>query len=192
MSRVGWIILAVILLVVAAFASMTRFGGAVHRRASLPAALPTDSAAAQLVIPVQGVDKAALQDSWGDPREAGGRAHQGVDIMAARGTPVIAATVGRVEKLFQSERGGTTLYVRSPDRRWIYYYAHLSGYAPGIREGQAVRAGEAIGFVGDTGDAGPGNYHLHFGMQRMTPDQSWWQGEAVNPYPLLAAGPVPR
>ncbi|MEG8021964.1 M23 family metallopeptidase [Sphingomonas aerolata] len=91
-----------------------------------------------------------------------------------------------IEKLFQSALGGITVYVRSPDRRWTYYYAHLAGYAPGVREGMAVAAGDRLGYVGDTGDAGAGNYHLHFGVSRMQPGQRWWQGEEVNPYPLLA------
>ena len=106
--------------------------------------------------------------------------------MAPGGTPVVAAAPGTVEKLFFSQGGGgVTLYVRSPDRGWSYYYAHLRGYAPGIREGMPVRAGQLLGFVGDTGNAGAGNYHLHFGVSRMTPDAQWHEGQAVNPYPLL-------
>ncbi len=91
-----------------------------------------------------------------------------------------------MEKLFDSRLGGTTLYIRSPDRRWVYYYAHLSGYAAGIDEGVGVRAGQQIAYVGDTGDAGPGNTHLHFGVQRMRAGEGWWQGQDVNPHPLLA------
>ena len=91
-----------------------------------------------------------------------------------------------MEKLVESARGGTTLYVRTRDGGWIHYYAHLSGYAPGMREGLAVRAGQWIGTVGDTGDAAPGNHHLHFGVQRMAAGERWWEGEDVNPYPLLA------
>ena len=106
--------------------------------------------------------------------------------MAPGGTPVLAAAPGRIEKLFQSRLGGTTLYVRSPDGAWTYYYAHLAGYAEGVREGMAVRAGDRLGYVGDTGDAGPGNYHLHFGLTRMAPGERWWQGRDVNPYPMLA------
>jgi murein DD-endopeptidase MepM/ murein hydrolase activator NlpD len=112
--------------------------------------------------------------------------------MAPGGAKVVAAAPGTVEKLFQSKLGGTTLYVRSLDRRLTYYYAHLAAYAPGLHEGQAVRAGDHLGFVGDTGDAGPGNYHLHFGVERLSPDQHWWQGEETNPYPLLAGNAAPR
>ena len=190
MSRLGWSILGIIVLLVAAFVSMTSFGTADHRPAhtgsASPDAEPT-SAGGVLTVPVAGIPRAHVVDSWNDPRGGGTRGHHGTDIMAPGGTPVLAAAAGRVEKLFQSNLGGTTAYVRSPDRRWIYYYAHLAGYAPGLVEGQAVRAGQRIGFVGDTGDAGAGNYHLHFGMQRMQPAERWYQGQDVNPYPMLAA-----
>jgi murein DD-endopeptidase MepM/ murein hydrolase activator NlpD len=97
-----------------------------------------------------------------------------------------------VEKLFHSDAGGVTAYVRSADRRWSYYYAHLAGYAPGLAEGQAVRAGDPIGFVGDTGNAGAGNTHLHFGVSRMAPGDRWSDGEPVDPYPLLAGSAADR
>lgn len=139
-----------------------------------------------LAIPVAGVARGAIMDSWNDARGGGTRGHHGTDIMAPGGTPVVAAAPGRIEKLFQSGLGGTTLYVRSLDQRWTYYYAHLAGYAAGVREGMTVKAGDPLGYVGDTGDAGAGNYHLHFGMARMQPGQLWYQGAEVNPYPLLA------
>ncbi|MCW3836803.1 M23 family metallopeptidase [Sphingomonas canadensis] len=140
-----------------------------------------------LLIPVAGVGRGALVDSWGASRHGGLRRHQGTDIMAPEGTAVLAAAAGTVEKLFFSNGGGgITLYVRSPDRRWSYYYAHLKGYAPGIAEGVQVKAGQVIAFVGDTGNAAKGSFHLHFGLSRMAPGEGWWQGEAVNAYPLLA------
>ncbi len=143
-------------------------------------------------MPVAGIPRGALRDSWGDARGDGTRGHHGTDILAPGGTLVLAAAPGRVEKLFQSRLGGITLYVRSPDRAWTYYYAHLAGYAAGVREGMVVKAGDALGYVGDTGDAGAGNYHLHFGMTRMAPGERWWQGRDVNPYPLLAGTGSPR
>ena len=146
-----------------------------------------------LTVPVQGVERRQITDTWGQSRANGARAHQGTDIMAPGGTPVVAAAAGTVEKLFFSNGGGgITLYVRSSDRLWTYYYAHLAGYAPGLHEGQVVAAGELIGFVGDTGNAGIGNFHLHFGVSRMLPEQRWWEGEPVNPYPLLAGPGTPR
>lgn len=142
---------------------------------------------ALLTVPVQGVQRRNIVDTWGQSRANGARTHQATDIMAPGGTPVLAAAPGTVEKLFYSNGGGgITLYERSPDRLWQYYYAHLQGYAPGIHEGQAVAAGELLGFVGDTGNAGTGNFHLHFAVSRMAPGEGWWQGQPVNPYPLLA------
>ncbi len=190
MSRLGWGFLGVILLVVAAFASMTSFGTASRPSARVDTAVVGPAPAQDggtLTVPVAGVARGTIVDSWNDPRGGGTRGHHGTDILAPGGTPVLAAAAGRVEKLFRSNLGGTTAYIRSPDRRWIYYYAHLAGYAPNLREGQTVRAGQQIAYVGDSGDAGPGNYHLHFGMQRMRPEQRWYQGEDVNPYPMLAA-----
>lgn len=152
-----------------------------------PREAPPAEAAAQgrLVVPVESVRREQLTDAWGQSRAGGTRAHEAIDIMARRGTPVLAAATGTVEKLFVSVRGGTTVYVRSPDWRTIYYYAHLDGYAPGLAERQQVRAGQVIAFVGSTGDASPDGPHLHFGMSTARPDEGWWQGQAINPYPLL-------
>jgi murein DD-endopeptidase MepM/ murein hydrolase activator NlpD len=107
--------------------------------------------------------------------------------MAPEGTPVIAAAPGTVEKLFFSQGGGgITIYVRSPDQRWTYYYAHLSAYAPGLAEGQQVKRGQVIARVGHTGDASAAGPHLHFAINQMAPGERWWQGTPINPYPLLA------
>ncbi len=143
------------------------------------------AAQGRLVVPVEGVRREQLSDTWGQSREAGARAHEAIDIMAPRGTRVLAAAAGTVEKLFVSVRGGTTIYVRSPDRRTIYYYAHLDAYAPGLAERQQIHAGQVIAFVGSTGDASPDAPHLHFAMSTARPDEGWWQGQAINPYPLL-------
>lgn len=139
----------------------------------------------RLVVPVEGVRREALSDTWGQSRAGGARTHEAIDIMAPRGTRVVAAAPGIVEKLFVSVRGGTTAYVRSPDRRTIYYYAHLDGYAPGLAERQQVRAGQLLGYVGSTGDASPDGPHLHFAINLARPEEGWWQGQAVNPFPLL-------
>ena len=189
MTRVGWAVLAVILLIAGVFASLLSFGdGAPGRRAAFRAAVEpaavVEAGAPALLVPVAGVRRDRIVDGWGDARGEG-RQHHGTDIMAAGGTPVLAAAAGTVEKLYESRLGGITLYQRSVDRRWTFYYAHLQGYAPGVHEGQAVRAGEVLGFVGDTGDAAPGNTHLHFSTTRLRPDQRWWEGEDVNAYPML-------
>ena len=188
MTKLGWFIIGFIALIVAAFVSMTSFGGAARRAPDAKSVAAPAAAPGQLRVPVAGVKLNALVRNWGDARGGGSRAHHGLDIMAPSGTPVLAAASGTVEKLFESGLGGTTVYVRSPDRRWTYYYAHLAGYAPELAEGRKVAAGQTIGYVGDTGDAGPGNYHLHFGTTRTDPSQRWYQGQDVDPYPMLAAG----
>lgn len=138
-----------------------------------------------LAIPVVGVKPEQLVDTF-DAARAAGRRHDAIDIMAAEGTPVIAAADGKVEKLFNSVRGGITVYVRSPDQKWEYYYAHLQRYAPGLHEGQDVKRGQVIALVGHTGDANAAGPHLHFAINTMGPGERWWQGTPINPYPLLA------
>jgi peptidoglycan LD-endopeptidase LytH len=139
-----------------------------------------------LALPFIGVKKEELVDTY-DAARANGRVHDATDIMAPRGSAVVAAAPGTVEKLFFSHGGGgITAYVRSPDGKWQYYYAHLDSYAPGLQEGQQVKQGDPIGRVGSTGDASPNAPHLHFAINRMDPGQRWWQGSPINPYPLLA------
>src|SRR4051794_18697487 len=138
-----------------------------------------------LAIPVVGI-KAAQPSDTSDQAGGQGRRHDALDIMAAEGTPVIAAADGTIEKLFNSVRGGLTIYERSPDQKWVYYYAHLSAYAPGLAEGQQVKRGQVIARVGHTGDASAAGPHLHFAINTMAPGERWWNGTPINPYPLLA------
>ncbi len=148
---------------------------------------------AGLAIPVQDVKPNELVDTFTQARAGGARVHDAIDIMAPEGTPVVAATSGKVEKLFFSDGGGgITAYVRSPDQRWSFYYAHLQGYAPGLVEGQQVKRGQLLGRVGHTGNANPAGPHLHFAINRMQAGEKWWQGTPINPYPLLAGRPVRR
>jgi murein DD-endopeptidase MepM/ murein hydrolase activator NlpD len=148
---------------------------------------------AGLAIPVTGIKSDNLTDTFTQARAAGARRHDAIDIMAPTGRPVISAAAGRVEKLFFSQGGGgNTVYVRSDDGRWMYYYAHLSAYAPGLHEGQRLLRGAPVGYVGTTGNANPGGPHLHFAINRMEPGEKWWQGTPINPYPLLAGKPVNR
>jgi len=153
---------------------------------------PAASASAQvapsgLVIPVAGVRADQLVDTFTQTRADGERAHDAIDIMAPHGTPVVAAAPGTIEKLFESEAGGITAYLRSDDRRWIYYYAHLQGYAPGLAEGQHLARGAPLGLVGSSGNADAAGPHLHFAINRMRADEPWYRGTPINPYPLLAA-----
>ena len=137
-----------------------------------------------LIVPVAGVRPDQLLDTFDDAR-AEGRVHDAIDIAAPAGTPVIAAASGRILKLFQSDRGGTTIYQLSADEKTVYYYAHLQGYADGLAEGKVVRQGEVIAYVGDTGNAGAGNYHLHFSITAVSDPKRYWEGTNINPYPLL-------
>lgn len=137
-----------------------------------------------LIVPVAHLRRDQLVDTFTQSRGEG-RPHDAIDIMAPRGTHVLAAAAGTVEKLFFSDRGGKTIYVRSPDGSRIYYYAHLDSYGPGLSEHQAVEQGDMLGTVGSTGNADPAGPHLHFAVHAMGPGEKWYQGSPVNPYPLL-------
>ncbi|WP_425491607.1 M23 family metallopeptidase [Cognatiluteimonas sedimenti] len=153
-----------------------------------PATAPPAAAAhapGHLLIPVAGVAANQLQDTFGDGRGGGERAHEALDIMAPRGTPVLAASDGKLEKLFTSVPGGLTIYQFDPTRTYAYYYAHLDRYAPGIAEGSQLKRGELIGYVGSTGNASEDAPHLHFAVFVLGPEKRWWQGTAIDPYPLL-------
>lgn len=137
-----------------------------------------------LIIPVVGVKSDQLLDTFTGAR-AEGRAHDAIDIPAPAGTPVVATADGEIIKLFQSERGGTTVYQLSADKRWVFYYAHLQRYADGLAAGKFAKQGEVIGYVGDTGNAGAGNFHLHFSIAIIADPKRYWEGTNINPYPLL-------
>ena len=138
----------------------------------------------KLIIPVAGVKPDQLLDTFADARSEG-RVHDAIDIPAAAGTSVLAAADGEIVKLFQSERGGTTIYQLSSDRKLVFYYAHLQRYADGLAVGKFVKQGEVIAYVGDTGNAGTGNFHLHFSIAIVADPKRYWEGTNINPYPLL-------
>ena len=137
----------------------------------------------RLVVPVAGVAPGMLRDTFEEMR--GSRRHAALDIMATRGTPVIAADAGTVAKLHTSVGGGLTIYVFDPTERFSYYYAHLDRYHPRIAEGSFVGKGDTIGFVGSTGNASADAPHLHFAIARLGPDKQWWAGTPIDPRPLL-------
>jgi murein DD-endopeptidase MepM/ murein hydrolase activator NlpD len=141
--------------------------------------------AKNLLIPVAGVLPSQLHDTFNEGRSEG-RQHQALDIAAPQGTTVLAATDGMVIKLFQSDKGGITLYELDPSGRYVYYYAHLMRYADSIEEGKQLRRGDVIGYVGDTGNAGAGNYHLHFAISKLASPRKWSGGDPINPYPFLS------
>jgi len=133
---------------------------------------------------VAGVRPDQLRDTFSESRSEG-RVHDAIDIAAPLGTPVLAAADGTIIKLFHSERGGTTVYQMSSDQKFIYYYAHLDRYAEGLTEGRVAKQGETIAYVGDSGNAGAGNYHLHFSIALVSDPKHYWEGVNINPYPLL-------
>lgn len=139
-----------------------------------------------LSIPVAGILPNQLRDTFNDTRD-GTRVHEALDIMAARDTQVLAASDGKIVKLFTSAKGGLTIYEFNPGATYAYYYAHLDRYAPGVTEGMAVRRGDLIGYVGSSGDASPDAPHLHFAIFLLGPEKQWWKGTPINPYPLLTA-----
>jgi murein DD-endopeptidase MepM/ murein hydrolase activator NlpD len=141
---------------------------------------------ASLLIPVKDVKAESLIDTFTEARGGGTRPHDAIDIMAPAGTPVVAVDDGRIAKLFLSQGGGgITVYQFDPTETFAYYYAHLERYADGLAEGQHVKKGDVIGYVGATGNANPAAPHLHFAIMVLGPDKRWWEGTAINPYPIL-------
>ena len=137
-----------------------------------------------LAIPVAGVEAHSLRSTFADAR-SGGRSHRAMDILAPRGTPVLAAIDGPIVKLFTSAAGGLTIYQFDRDERYAYYYAHLDSYAANLAEGQWLTRGQVIGFVGTSGNAPPGTPHLHFAIFKLGAEKRWWEGDAIDPFPML-------
>lgn len=138
-----------------------------------------------LAIPVAGVSADQLEDSFDSPRE-GDRRHHAIDIMAPRGTPVLAADDGRVLRVSSNTLGGLTVYTVDRSGRFVYYYAHLEGYARHLAAGNIVFKGDTLGFVGTTGDAPDNLPHLHFQILRMPDNGKYWEGDPIDPFPLLS------
>lgn len=169
----------------------TQQADAVGSPAANPAAAPADATAVAhlngLFFPVAGMDSTRLDDSFEDPRDGGVRKHQAIDIMAPRGSAVLAVQDGRILRLAKSAKGGTTVYATDLEERFVYYYAHLDRYHGTVYAGRPLLRGDTIGYVGTTGNAPKNVPHLHFQVMRMPPDRKYWVGEPINPYPLLRA-----
>lgn len=149
----------------------------------VPSPVPAgDLAARGLLVPVQGISRDKLHDTFGDARGGGTRPHEALDIMAPRGTPVLAVEDGKIQKLFTSQQGGLTIYQFDPSETYAYYYAHLDRYAKDLAAGKTVRKGQVLGYVGSTGNASPDAPHLHFAIFRLTPEKQWWKGDPLNPF----------
>lgn len=179
-GRLAWLAVSVL--------TLPAWGAAAVPQAAPPVSVPAPAPVSEppaLLVPVQGVAAQDLRDTYTDQRSGGARVHEALDIMAPRGTPVLAADDGRIAKLFLSQPGGITIYQFDASSRFAYYYAHLDGYAPGLAEGQTVRRGQLLGYVGSTGNARPDAPHLHFGIFRLDAAQRWWTGVPINPFAYL-------
>lgn len=132
----------------------------------------------RLPIPVAGVKAQNLTDTWGASRSQG-RQHEGIDILAPRGTEVYSATDGIVSSLKSNNLGGTVVWILGPSGSW-HYYAHLDKHHKKIKEGDYIRQGTVIGYVGNTGNARHTAPHLHYGLYLSGKGRG-----AVNPYPYL-------
>jgi murein DD-endopeptidase MepM/ murein hydrolase activator NlpD len=153
----------------------------------VPADVAGDAAAkapGKLMIPVEGMKLAQLSDNFDQPRGKE-RHHEALDIIAPKGTKVLAVADGKVVKLFNSKPGGLTVYQFDPTEKYAYYYAHLDRYAEGIKEGSVLKRGDLVGYVGTTGNANKDAPHLHFAVVELTPKKEWWKGTPVNPYPMM-------
>ena len=137
-----------------------------------------------LTLPVQGIKREELRHTFNEMR-GGSRRHEAIDILAPRNTPVFAVEDGEIAKLFVSAAGGITVYQFDPDDDYVYYYAHLERYADGLKEGDDVKRGQIIGYVGTTGNAPRDTPHLHFAIFKLTDEKRWWQGTALDPYSVL-------
>ena len=161
----------------------------VQSAAEMAATASTATAAAavanKLMIPVDGMKLAQISDNFDQPRGAD-RHHEALDIMAPKGTKVLAVADGKVAKLFESKAGGLTVYQFDGDDKLAFYYAHLDKYADGLKEGATIKRGELIGYVGVTGNSSPTAPHLHFAVFELTPEKQWWKGTPLNPFPMMA------
>jgi murein DD-endopeptidase MepM/ murein hydrolase activator NlpD len=159
-------------------------GAAIGRSAVSGAEAVNYILARGMAIPVAGMTMAQLQDTFDEGRSSG-RVHRALDILAPRGTPVLAADSGRVLRMSVNSLGGNTIYAADPLGRVVYYYAHLDAYRTGLAQGATIARGDTLGFVGTTGNAPKDTPHLHFQVMRMPPDGKYWDGEPINPYPLF-------
>lgn len=149
-----------------------------------PPSSPTQLEDRHLLIPVEGVQPGELTRQFSDER-GGSRRHEAIDIPAPRHTPVRAVEDGTIARLFYSKAGGITVYQFDPTSNFCYYYAHLERYAEGLREGEAVRRGQIIGYVGTSGNAPKTTPHLHFAIFRLTEARHWWEGTPIDPYDVF-------
>ncbi|MBK9089390.1 MAG: M23 family metallopeptidase [Holophagales bacterium] len=163
-------------------------GLVVSKKDSRPASIPEEELATLFAtdfpLPIESFPKEKLRDTF-DASRGRHRKHHAIDLGAPKGTPIVAVNDGTIERLGRDRRGGIVIYLRDATGRFVYYYAHLSRYAPGLKVGDRVARGQKIGEVGSTGrSTGP---HLHFSIFRDTDSPSPWKGLVVNPYLVFSA-----
>jgi peptidoglycan LD-endopeptidase LytH len=150
-------------------------GAAQPRVAATSGVVPAE----RLRVPIDGVEIESFKGGFIERR--GSRQHEAVDILSPRNTPVLAVDNGTIAKLFDSKAGGHTIYQFDPTGRLAYYYAHLEKYGD-VREGQTVKQGDVIGYVGTSGNAPPNTPHLHFAVFELDETGRWWKGKPLDPY----------
>jgi murein DD-endopeptidase MepM/ murein hydrolase activator NlpD len=163
----------------------------------VPLSMPTDIAAMNdteylksraLLLPVAGVDASRLEDSFSAARD-GERVHRAIDILAPRGTPVLAADDGRIIRMSTNTLGGISMYAVDTYARLVYYYAHMDHYNDAMSAGRTIVKGDTLGFVGTTGNAPENIPHLHFQVMRWPADGKYWNGEPIDPFEALGGRP---
>ena len=148
--------------------------------------------ALRLMVPVAGTHPSRVENTFDKGRGGGARTHQAIDILAPRGTPVLAAVDGEILRVTTNELGGKTIYATDRARRFVYYYAHLDRYADRARVGERVTQGMVIGYVGTSGNAPENTPHLHFQVMRMLQTRQWWEGPPLNPFGYFARAGAPQ
>ena len=133
-----------------------------------------------LLLPLSNLREEDLRDSFDESR--GNHIHEAIDILAPRNTAILAVEDGSIARLWYSVPGGITIYQFDPEQKYEYYYAHLERYADGLKEGDRMKRGQVIGYVGTSGNAPKDTPHLHFTIFKLTDQKHWWEGTAVNPY----------
>ncbi len=139
--------------------------------------------AKKLQIPIAGFEISKIKGSFYEIH--GGVMHGAADMLAPRNTPVHAVENGKIARLFNSKRGGLTIYQSDPTGRFVYYYAHLERYAEDIHDGDSVKRGQVIGYVGTSGNAPPNTPHLHFSVGLGDGLKKWWVTSSVDPYEVF-------
>lgn len=139
-----------------------------------------DLRAMQLRVPLDGFNLDSIKGSFNELR--GGTPHHASDFPAARNTAIHAVANGQVAKIFESKAGGHTVYQFDPSQKYIFYYAHLEKYSEGLKDGQELKRGDVIGYVGTSGNAPPDTPHLHFSLGIMLQPKTWWKTYDLDSY----------